>query len=346
MAKMNFNELKKNISEKNFSNLYFLTGEDYFVSEFKDLISNSILGENKNDFNMFKIASENLDIQKLEINIDTYPIGSSRKCIVLNNLPAEQWDDKDLESFENLLKNISEFTVLIIAQTEKMSGVKNSSKIKRIEKICDKFGVCVNFTAEKTILQSELIDYAKKNFNKTLSKNLAEKLMRRCQTHSVRELFNEVKKICEFETEENITEKSILVTSESKEKIKIFALPKLIISGETEKALSMLNEMLEQGEEPIAIVSIISGEYIDMFRVKALMNSGKSTLVLPEIFDYKSKEFRIKNAERNCRNRSLNDIKKSLELLTEADKKLKSTTIPQKLILNELVVKLSSNCKV
>lgn len=340
MAKMNLNELKKSISEKNFCNLYFLTGEEYFVSKFKDMISTSVLEDNQNDFNMFKISSENLDIEKLEINIDTYPIGSNKKCIILNNLPAEQWNDTELESFEKLIGNISEFTVLIIAQTEKMSSIKNSNKIKKIEKICDEFGVCVNFTAEKSSIRNELIDYAEKGFDKILSKNLAEELLNRCEAHSVRELFNEVKKICEFETEKTITEKSISVVNKSKEKVKIFALPKLILSGDPEKAVNMLNEMLEQGEEAIAIVSVISGEYIDMFRVKALISSGQSISVLPEIFDYKSKEFRIKNAERNCKNRSLGDIKRSLALITEADKKLKSTTISQKLILNELVVKL------
>lgn len=343
MAKMNLNQLKKSISEKNFCNLYFLTGEEYFVSKFKKIISNCMLGENQNDFNMFNIASENLDIQKLEINIDTYPIGSDKKCIIINNLPVEQWGDSELENFENLIKNISEFTVLIIAQTEKTPSVKNSNKIKKIEKLCEKFGALVNFTAEKSMIQSELTEYAKKNFDKTLSKNLASELMNRCQNHSIRELFNEVKKICEFETGKTITEKSLSVTNESKEKIKIFALPKLILGGETAKAVNMLNEMLEQGEDPIAIVSVISGEYIDMFRAKAMIKSGKSTSVLSDIFDYRSKEFRIKNAERNCKNRSLNNIKEDLILLSEADKKLKSTAIPAKLILNELAVKLSLN---
>ncbi len=343
MAKINMSELKKSISEKNFYNVYFLTGEEYFVSKFKKIISDSIVGENQNDFNMFKISSENLDMQKLEINVDTYPIGSEKKCIVLNNLPAEQWNDTDVENFENLLKNIPEFTVLIVAQTEKLSSVKNSNKIKKIEKISDKTGVFIKFETDTHALPEELSAYAKENFEKILSKNLALKLINRCKTHTVRELMAEVKKICEFETEKTITEKSIGVANESKEKIKIFALPKLILNGETAKAVNMLNDMLEQGEDPISLISIISGEYIDMFRVKALINHGKSIEPITEIFDYKSKEFRIKNAEKNCRNRSLKDIKKSLELITEADKKLKSTTIPQKLILNELVVKLSAN---
>lgn len=343
MAKMNLSELKNSISEKNFYNLYFLTGEEYFVSKFKKIIPDVIIGENQNDFNMFRISSENLDIQKLEINVDTYPIGSEKKCIILDNLPVERWNDIDTENFENLLKNISEFTVLIIAQTEKISGIKNLNKIKKIEKISDKIGVWTNFEKNPRTLPDELSEYAKENFGKILSKNLALKLIDRCKIHTMRELMAEVKKICEFETEKIITEKSLSVANESKEKIKIFSLPKLISAGETTKAVNMLNQMLEQGEDPVALISIISGEYIDMFRVKALADCGKPTSVLTEIFDYKSKEFRIKNAEKNCRNRSLNSIKKSLELITEADKKLKSTTIPQKLILNELVIKLSAN---
>lgn len=343
MAKMNLNELKNSINEKDFYNLYFLTGEEYFVSKFKKIISDSILGENQNDFNLFQISSENLDVQKLEINIDTYPIGSSKKCIILNNLPTDGWDDTTLKNFENAIENIPEFTVLIIAQTEKLSGIKNSSKIKKIEKISDKTGVLINFETDSRTLLCELTEYAQKNFGKILSKDLASKLIDKCKTHTVRELLSEIKKICEFETEETINEKSLYVVNESKENVKIFSLPKLIISGETPKAVDMLERMLDQGEEPIALVAVISGEYIDMFRTKALLNSGRPTSILSEIFDYKSKEFRIKNAERNCRNRSLKDIKKSLELLTEADKKLKSSSVSPKLILTELVIKLSKN---
>ena len=341
MAKITKDELKKNISEQNFSNLYLMTGEEYFLNNFKKSLVDAILKENLNDFNFFNISSENLDVDKLEINVNTYPVGSAKKCIVINNLPLSRLEDGEFDSFANLLKDIPEFPTVIIAQTEKPSGVKNTNRIKKLQKVADEFGTYVNFEAEKSDIRSELTNHAKAHFNKTMDKQLAEKLIHRCNGYSMRELINELTKICEFEKSEVLTENSLNIVLESKEKIKIFALPKLIIAGETSKALKTLESLLEQGEDPIVIVAVISGEYLDMLRVKALLNAKIPTGELASIFDYKSKEFRIKNAERNCRSKSLSNIKSCLKLLTEADKKLKSTALSPNLILSELIAKLS-----
>lgn len=341
MPKITQNELKQNISQNSFSNLYFLTGEEYFLDSFKKSIADAVLKSNKNDFNFFNISSENLDVDQLEININTYPVGSNKKCIIINNLPLGQWEDAQFDSFINLIKDIPEFSTLIIAQTEKTTGIKNTNRIKKLQKTTAEFGIAVNFEAEKSDIKNELINYAKNHFNKILDKKAAEILIAKCSNYSLRELLSELKKICEFEKSEVLTENSLNNVFASKEKIKIFALPKLIISGETKKALDTLSELLEQGEEPISIVAIISGEYLDMFRVKTLLEARIPTGTLTSIFDYKSKEFRIKNAEKNCRNLSMQKIKKCLKLLTDADKKLKSSTLSPNFILSELIAKLT-----
>lgn len=341
MAKLNCNDFSKHIANGVLSNLYFLTGEKYFVDKFKSKLCDGILGENKNDFNMFSISSENLDIDKLEVNIDTYPIGSNKKCIVINNLPVDMWNDKALENFENIIKNMPCFTILILAQTEKPSGLKNSNKLKKIRSIAEKLGVYAEFSLSEMNVETELVNIAKQNFQKDLSKSLASKIIKKCSGYDMFALINELQKICEFEHSEKITENALSVVCENHEKENIFYLPKLILSGETQKAVAMLENLINQGETAVSIISVIGGDYIDMFRVKTLRDNNIPTSILTEIFDYKKKEFRIKNAEKNSRNRTLEDIKKCLNLILKADEKLKNSSLPEKLVLTELVVKLS-----
>ncbi|MGN1041134.1 MAG: DNA polymerase III subunit delta [Acutalibacteraceae bacterium] len=341
MPKINHIKLKSDLTKKIFYNLYYLTGETYFVSEFKNAISEEIIGNSKNDFNFLNISSEAIEIEKLEDAINTYPIGSSKKCIILNNIPFTSWDKSEFEKFISIIEDLPEFVCVIIAQTEKLTDTKASAKSKKIQKLAEKTGCLADFSIDDVSIEDQLIEWANNDFGKVLSNHVALKIKKNCELHSLFELKNELKKICEFEKTDAITEETVdSVICKSYEKKKVFALPKLILSKDAPKAAQMLEDLLAQGEEPILLVSVIAGEYIDMFRVKALQNQGISTSALLEIFDYKSKEFRIKNAERNSKRYSMKTIKKCLKLLIEADIKLKSTQNSPKFVITELIARL------
>ena len=104
-------------------------------------------------------------------------------------------------------------------------------------------------------------------------------------------------------------------------------------------------ELFEQKEDPIGIVAVLSSEYIDLYRAKIYTVKNENPMDLKDVFDYKNKEFRIKNAVQKSKNISLENIIKSLDYLSEADLKLKSTTINPKLVIEELVIKLIKNYK-
>lgn len=341
MPKLNYTAIKTDLARKNLYKLYYLTGEAYFVNEFKRAISNEIIENSKNDFNFLNISSETIELEKIEDAVNTYPIGSAKKCVILNNIPVASWDTSEFEKFISIIEDLPEFVCVIIAQTEKSTDTKASVKSKKIQKLVEKIGCLANFSIDDVSIEAQLIEWASDDFGKTLSNHVASKIKKNCELHSLFELKNELKKICEFEKTDVITEEAIDgVICKSHEKKKVFALPKLILSGDAPKAAQMLEDLLAQGEEPILLVAVIACEYIDMFRVKALQNQGVSISVLTEIFDYKSKEFRIKNAERNSKKYSIKAIKKCLKLLIDADIKLKSTQLSSKFIITELVARL------
>ncbi len=340
MAKFNYKKLKESIDKKCFYGLYFLTGESYFVDSFEKKIVENILGSQKNDFNFFVFCGSEIDIEKLEINVNTFPVGSSKKCIVLRGLPVSDWNENDIKSFTELIMDIPDFTTLIICQTNKESGIKSSNKIKKIQKTSEEIGCAAEILMKDINIEKWIIAEANRKFGKTLSVSLAEKLRKECEAHTAEQFINELRKICAFEKSNEITEKSLDVVCNSKENKKIFDLPKAILAGNKKRALDLLQQLLIQGEEPISIVSIIGSEYIDMFRVKTFIENGDNPMELAKIFDYKSKEFRIKNAQRNCQKRSMCAIKRCLKLISDADLKLKSTSIDKTLVLSELIVKL------
>ncbi len=339
MPELNYSKLKKNISEKKLDNLYFLQGEEYLINYFEKALTKQILGDKYSDFDILLLSSDNLNLDKLSVALETFPIISSKKCVIIRNLPIATWNNEETEKFSEIVSNIPDFSHLIISQYENLYKAKNFLKIK---KIIEKNGSLINFSKTDIPIEKQLIIWANKEFGKELSTENAEYIKKICPAHNIVALKNELKKICEFEPSQIITKESLKIIASSKLKTNIFNFPKALFEKNIKKTFEMFDDLIHQKEEPTVILSVLAGEYIDIYRVKCFLAMGKSVSDLANIYDYKGKEFRLKNAEKRCQYISISEIKLALDYLLEADIKLKTTSIDPKLILSQLITKLIS----
>ena len=93
----------------------------------------------------------------------------------------------------------------------------------------------------------------------------------------------------------------------------------------------------------MAILGVISSEYNDVYRAKLFLESGENPAKLAEFFDYKNKEFRIKNAEKTAKKLDFENIKKIISKLAKADLELKTSSSEPKTILFETVAYILEN---
>ena len=145
------------------------------------------------------------------------------------------------------------------------------------------------------------------------------------------------------ENGEEINENSLDIIWKANQKISIFELPKAITSKNAKKAFGVLESLLEQNEEPMAILGVISSEYNDIYRAKLFLESGENPAKLAEFFDYKNKEFRIKNTEKTAKRLDFENIKKIISKLAKADLELKTSSSKPKTILFETVAYILEN---
>ncbi|MBR0423774.1 MAG: DNA polymerase III subunit delta [Clostridia bacterium] len=345
MPEINFNEFKKNLSQEKKSNIYMLSGEEYLVSYCKNAIEKNFFQENElNDFNKTYFSGENnLNLSQIEVAIETLPINSEKKCVIINNISWGALNEEDIQNLTNLINDIPEYCIFIICNSSTPNGKKEISKFKKIQKTITEKGIYVNLDSKDIPLEKQLIFWAKKEYDKELPSEYSKLIIKLCPNTDIKGLKNELEKICLKEKENVITKDSISIISEYKSKRNIFDLPKSLFSKNYKKSLDILEELFDQKEDPIGIVAVLSSEYIDLYRVKIYTIKNENPMNLKNIFDYKNKEFRIKNAEQKSKNIRLENIIKSLEYLIDADSKLKSTTINPKLIVEELLIKLIKN---
>ena len=118
-------------------------------------------------------------------------------------------------------------------------------------------------------------------------------------------------------------------------------LSKALVAGNYEKAYEILDLLFAQNEEPVSILAVLSSAYVDMYRVRAALQSGQPVSELSKTFDYKGKEFRLRNAERDGAGMSMeNALWESLDVLLQTDVALKSTRTDNRLWMEELIARL------
>ncbi|HBL40615.1 MAG TPA: hypothetical protein DDY98_03220, partial [Ruminococcaceae bacterium] len=79
---------------------------------------------------------------------------------------------------------------------------------------------------------------------------------------------------------------------------------------------------------------------VDMYRARIALGAGEAATAPAKVFDYRRKEFRLTNAASNSRTLSVKRIRKCLDLLAQADMKMKSTALDERNILEELILQL------
>ena len=97
----------------------------------------------------------------------------------------------------------------------------------------------------------------------------------------------------------------------------VFVLSKALVAGRYDQAYRQLDLLLYQKEEPVMILAVLSSAYVDLYRVKVALESGVAPFQLSQSFPYKGKEFRLRNAERDVRNMSMEQLRQSLRLILE-----------------------------
>ncbi len=341
MASLTENELKSQIKSCKLNNLYLLYGEEkYLISHYTSKLIDVALDGTINDFNFKKFKTSNMSVDSLEESIEVLPFLSSKKCIVVSDLEIEKFNVTEIKKLKEIVSKIPETTVLIISQSNIDASTYKSSKWNSFIKLVEKHGNAVNFKKHSRLsLEKQIINWAKK-LTLNISQNSVEKLIEYC-SDDLLNLRSELEKLSAFADNGEITEDDIELLVSKKAEANVFDLTKAVSQNNYDRALKILHVLLEKKEEPVAILSFLANNYIDMYRVKVAKNSGVHTNQIAELFDYKRKEFRLTLASKACDNYSVKDLRKYISFFKEIDLKLKSSKNDNKILLEELLVKLS-----
>ena len=315
--------------------IYFFYGEDAFrINKEIEKIKSSVLKKEQFDFNFDRLISPSLS-EFLNI-AGSYPVFSEKRIV-----QVEDFDDSFLND-ENMLEYIkypSPDTVVIFYY--KNSKIKENTKFFKESKNKD----YIRLNKIRLLYDSELPQYIKnlsKEKGMALSDEAAYYIMR-YTGNNILNIDSELNKlasgIAKNDKDKEIPLSRIKSVVTFSKKFNIFDLTDKILDRDLKAAFSIFNIIYGDGEEPIKIISILYSEIRKLHKAKMQEQSGmdfETILSVNSILPFLRKKF-IKNLS------SFNEreLKKTVELLEDADLKLKTTSYPPDLIFEEFIFKLS-----
>ena len=249
---------------------------------------------------------------------------------------------------------------------------ETADKRKKIFKVLEKNGVILNFAAMKTEAASK--ESLKIEADKLLSrygKSLtapAWLALGRKTGFQLQSSINELQKLIHYTGERAvIEEKDVDVVVGKTREDSIFDLTNALSEKNEITALSMLKSLLDQGEHPLMILTMISREIRLLLQAVILLDSGRIPRLNPNMefawfqknvypavsklgSDFSSKDdvlfkkhpYVIFNALRNCRRFSSKVLMSYLDDLLDIDRSMKSSATDPKLLLERFLVKACS----
>ena len=332
-------QMRQHMDKDKIGSLYFLYGDEkHTLKQAAKKLMKKSGTDNFPEFNFQEFTNDTAMEQIVDAAV-ALPLMSERKCVAVSDFNIDEKKTDEIQRFQDLIENVPDSTVLIFYYPTLLFDAKKSTKWKKWIKKISETGVAAEYNPRAASeLERMMIRRAEKS-GCTLSKRNAAVLVDYAGT-DLKTLLMEIEKLTAFADGNEISFEMIDKMVTKSMETTVFILSAELIAGNYGKAMACMDELFYRREEPIMILGALSGTYVDMYRVRAALQSGEPYNAPREYGDYRGREFRLQKAERSVRRLSMKALRGTLELLLETDIKLKSSKANPRVIMDTLIAKL------
>ncbi len=320
--------------------LYLLYGKESFLTKmYTDRIIKKAVGDDPLDFNLVKIEG-NPDIETLTDHVDGLPVFADMKVIAINDPKPDEMDKATLERYIEIISDIPDTTILIFYTTGTELSEKKANSKKLIATV-EKYGtVCVLNEMQPSKIAELAVKKAAKS-GIVISYEDALYLTERVNGSMV-SVSEETSKLMSYVgTGGAITRETINMLVAKQLDVSIYELATAINSGKRNDAYRIITELFLEQYDATVIMSALSGAFLDFYRGKLAKSEGISPQKAAEDFSYGAKRaWVLSKAVSAVAKLDKSYLRETVDILSEADLKLKSTPIDKKTVIEEAVTEL------
>lgn len=341
MASLDELTLRNQLKENRFFTSYLIWGNEPYLKQFyANQIAKKCVSADMEGFNLRRFDAENGNsIQELIDATDTLPMFSEHSCTVIKDFPLDELYSADKSQFERWLADMPETTVAVFWQDTAEINPKKQAKWKSVIALFDQYGatVCLDKMDESGLVKTVMGGLKKRGAQ--IDTSTAYYLVDTVGD-DLNALLNEVEKLADYKNNSEITREDIDAVCIKSLEANIFDLSKALLSKKLDRAMAILSKLLADKEKPEVIFGALCSNFVDMYRVKVSVLSGKSEEYLKDAYAYKNTAFRLRNARRDSQKLSVETLRQCIVILNDADMKIKLRTTDERIILEKLLCEL------
>lgn len=333
-------QLLAQIKENNLAPVYLLYGEEQYLKELycRKLVE-ACVGDAFPEFNLHQFDGNKLDMEQVAAAVEAMPFMAEQRCVTILPFLYAGLNSKEKEIFDSLIESPVPTTVLILLVNDPDFNPKKNSKAKKLIAQIDHVGVVIELSKRSDGDMVKFLQKKAKSNGCSISKDLCQYMLERCEKDMLT-LSNELDKVCAFAGAGEIQKEQVDAVTVKAVDARIYDLAKAILSGRSEQAFSIVEDLLYLRYQPTVILSALSGAYMDLYIAKAALNDGKGQTEIAKNFEYRGRDFVIRNSLRDCRKFQPEVLRRSIACLAETDKKMKSSRADSAILLEQAVAQL------
>lgn len=329
MATWDLRRLQQSLDKRPPQPLYLLLGEEIFLGdEALKAVKENSLKEGAVDFNYDSFYSSEVSAAQIRDTVEMLPMMCERRVVVVKNV--HQYKDKDWDVLMPLLERPVDSTVFVL-MADKMD------KRKKYAKKLFSNGIVVELKKPFDNQVPVWIDYIAFNNGLKLSKDAID-MFHQLVGSNLSEINNELKKLSQYVGDNVNVDIETVLKVVSKARIdSIFDLTDAIGRKDRAGALVCLANLLEHGQSEVAALSLILRHVRILAKLQEGLRSGMSgqklsaQLGIPNFF--------LKKYLSQCNQWNSDKIVKTISVLHETDRAIKSSPVSSHIWLENFIVK-------
>ena len=278
-------------------------------------------------------------VEEIVLAAGTISFFGGRRLVLMPLLQPSKYSDKDLAELCDTLADTENAVFIITTVMEERYGKLSPGKReKKLLDTCEKLGYCAQLTKPgRSALQGLLKEWAAQS-GASFAPGADKLLLDRCGEDQFL-LQNEVEKLAALADYGTVTEEMVRQLGTVTLDADTFDMVRLVTAGRAGQAVQKLNTLLALQNDPILIAGALVANYIDLYRVVLAHRSRRPAGDLTKDFGYNG--YRLKRIEESTRNLHKSQLEESLRILQELDLDLKSSKLPEALLLQTAVCRLA-----
>ena len=333
MAKITAEKLNTELAKGTLVPVYLLTGEDLYR---KNLIIQKIREIlHPDDFNFFSSEADKADLGEVLAMANTAPVFSDSRLLVLTGVEKLRKEPK--EALIRYLDNPLPTTTLILTHND----AKKMKTEKVLAEVCSDAGRVVNFDELK---KEELSLWTREKLREKGLRAAFDSADLLCESvgGDLNALENEIEKLYLYtleRTDKTLSTEDVLACIGFSKEENPFELSNAITACSKKRALELVDKLIDDGEDPIGILSKITFPILKMARIKRMAEAGISPAEILRAAGLMYWENRLVNSARNFPPQK--NFLNALNRIIEADSAFKSSSASDpKIVLKGILLTL------